>query len=276
MEFHIEPRHLTKEWARKSLYEFRRQIKEGVPGVKCFRGIMEHSGNVERPWWSEECGLVDIEGNDGRVRWEFEAPIVDVDVYLKWLEERLVERGVEFVVREKGFGERIEDVVESVKREFDAAILVNCTGIGARALCGDKELVPGRGVIVKVRSKRRLTRFYCTVECEEGGELTYVFPRGESITCGGCYMEGCWKGEAGREEVEGILKRCKEKVEEIRDAEVVDVWAGFRPVRKSGVRLEVEFVDEVAVISNFGHGGAGVTVSWGCAEAVGKLLSGLL
>jgi D-amino-acid oxidase len=44
---------------------------------------------------------------------------------------------------------------------------------------------------------------------------------------------------------------------------------GLRPFRKSGVRLERDQLrDGRAVIHNYGHGGGGFTLSWGCAREV--------
>ena len=44
---------------------------------------------------------------------------------------------------------------------------------------------------------------------------------------------------------------------------------GLRPFRKSGVRLEKEKLrDGRTVIHNYGHGGSGFTLSWGCAREV--------
>jgi D-amino-acid oxidase len=36
--------------------------------------------------------------------------------------------------------------------------------------------------------------------------------------------------------------------------------------------LEKESIGEKIVIHNYGHGGAGVTLSWGCADEVVKLV----
>jgi D-amino-acid oxidase len=42
---------------------------------------------------------------------------------------------------------------------------------------------------------------------------------------------------------------------------------GLRPYRKSGVRLErASLTDGRTVIHNYGHGGSGFTLSWGCAQ----------
>lgn len=43
---------------------------------------------------------------------------------------------------------------------------------------------------------------------------------------------------------------------------------GVRPHRKGGVRLEVEALGPKRVVHDYGHGGAGITLAWGCAEQV--------
>ena len=48
---------------------------------------------------------------------------------------------------------------------------------------------------------------------------------------------------------------------------------GARPTRAT-IRVEEEVgEDGTVVVHNYGHGGAGVTLSWGCAEEARALLS---
>jgi glycine/D-amino acid oxidase-like deaminating enzyme len=49
--------------------------------------------------------------------------------------------------------------------------------------------------------------------------------------------------------------------------------AGLRPHRTGTYRLETETVGKKLVIHNYGHGGAGITMSWGCAKQVLALLA---
>lgn len=44
--------------------------------------------------------------------------------------------------------------------------------------------------------------------------------------------------------------------------------AGLRPWRAKSYRLEPENVGNKFVVHNYGHGGAGITMSWGCAHEV--------
>jgi D-amino-acid oxidase len=44
--------------------------------------------------------------------------------------------------------------------------------------------------------------------------------------------------------------------------------AGIRPARDKTFRLEAETVGSKFIVHNYGHGGAGITMSWGCAAEV--------
>lgn len=57
-----------------------------------------------------------------------------------------------------------------------------------------------------------------------------------------------------------------------KDAELVSKHAGHRPSRKGGIRLELEKLPNVKIIHNYGHGGSGVTLCWGCASDVVELI----
>ena len=69
-----------------------------------------------------------------------------------------------------------------------------------------------------------------------------------------------------------------------QDCPIVSENVGLRPCRKGGVRFELEeiqdkkvnilvgrifFISNIEkVLHNYGHGGSGVTLSWGCAGHV--------
>jgi glycine/D-amino acid oxidase-like deaminating enzyme len=48
--------------------------------------------------------------------------------------------------------------------------------------------------------------------------------------------------------------------------------AGVRPFRKGSYRLEAETIGSKFIVHNYGHGGAGITLSWGCAAKVADLV----
>jgi D-amino-acid oxidase len=70
-----------------------------------------------------------------------------------------------------------------------------------------------------------------------------------------------------------ILARASALVPELAGAAVLGHRVGLRPARER-VRLEVERRAEGApVVHCYGHGGAGVTLSWGCADEVASLVT---
>ncbi|HEV2721737.1 MAG TPA: FAD-dependent oxidoreductase [Thermoanaerobaculia bacterium] len=168
-------------------------------------------------------------------------PLIETPIYLPWLRRTLR-------IRRK----TIRDL-----RALDADVVVNCTGLGARELCGDGDLRPGRGVVLRTRNPG-IVRHAVVME-----PLTYVLTRTDDVVLGGT-DDDVESRDVPRALAEKIYARCK-AVEPRLPAELgVDV--GFRPLR-SAVRLE----REGNVIHNYGHGGAGFTVSWGCARDVLRL-----
>jgi len=62
-------------------------------------------------------------------------------------------------------------------------------------------------------------------------------------------------------------------VPDLSDNRILRFVAGIRPYRRGGIRIERESLGGKTLIHNYGHGGAGVTLSWGSAEEVVRLLS---
>jgi D-amino-acid oxidase len=65
-----------------------------------------------------------------------------------------------------------------------------------------------------------------------------------------------------------IIARCTEVVGELAGAEVLGEKVGLRPARHGGPRVE----REGRIVHAYGHGGAGMTLSWGCAEEITRLV----
>jgi D-amino-acid oxidase len=95
---------------------------------------------------------------------------------------------------------------------------------------------------------------------------TYVVPRATDIVVGGTDAPGEWSRTPSAATAEDILRRGTALVPELAKARVLRHKVGLRPKRPE-VRLER--VGDV--IHCYGHGGAGVTLSWGCAADVAAL-----
>ena len=87
---------------------------------------------------------------------------------------------------------------------------------------------------------------------------------------GGVAQEGNWSLEPTEEDRNFILEKCSKIIPDLKNAEIIEDIVGLRPGRTE-VRLEKEQISGKTIIHNYGHGGSGVTLSWGCAEEVVEL-----
>jgi D-amino-acid oxidase len=154
----------------------------------------------------------------------------------------------------------------------DAVVLA--TGLGSRSLLDDQELRPVRGQVVLLEQPG-VAEWYLDGTDEQAP--VYVVPRRSVVVCGGTALGDRWDTEPDPATTERILHRCAQRVPRLAGARVVDVRVGLRPVRPS-VRLgrcDGLTRGETPVIACYGHGGAGVTLSWGCAEEVRGIVDAL-
>jgi D-amino-acid oxidase len=69
-----------------------------------------------------------------------------------------------------------------------------------------------------------------------------------------------------------IVAECS-RVLNIEKPNILAERVGLRPFRKSGVRVERNHLrDGRTVVHDYGHGGSGFTLSWGCAENVLRII----
>jgi D-amino-acid oxidase len=121
-------------------------------------------------------------------------------------------------------------------------------------------VVPVRGQVVYVEQVG-LDHWWL----DEAGP-TYVVPRSRDIVVGGTDDEGEWSRTPEPATAAEILSRATRLVPELDGARVLRHKVGLRPVRPA---VRVERVDRV--VHCYGHGGAGVTLSWGTADEVAAL-----
>jgi D-amino-acid oxidase len=100
--------------------------------------------------------------------------------------------------------------------------------------------------------------------------FTYIFPREDGVVLGGIAQPGNWDLNADPIISADILSRCAQVEPSVRSAPIIATLVGLRPGRYE-VRLEHEQIGDSIVIHNYGHGGVGVTLSWGCAQEVVEL-----
>jgi D-amino-acid oxidase len=236
-------------WSAATYDELARLAGVAGAGVRMRAGIEVLDADAPEPWWGG--AVPDLRRSADGLR--FTAPVVDMSVYLPWLADRLC-----------GLGGRIERRALGSLDEVAGDAVVNCAGLGARELAGDSSLIAVRGQIVRVAA---WGVDEWLVDQRDSQRLVYIVPRERDVVLGGTAQEGDEDGEPDPVTTQAILARCAERVPAVRDAPVVSVAVGLRPGRPS-VRLEAEG----RVVHCYGHGGAGVTLAWGCAVEVAALL----
>lgn len=231
--------------------------------------------------------------------WTFKSYFADMPEYVPFLWRLFEERGGVW---------RLGNVSgESMIRAAAGRPVINCLGVSAGVLSSDSSpavVVRGCQVVVPdapmVKDSLGLPLAYnytpdASIFARASGEPEYVhfFPRsdgwilGQTREPGRLDDHGRWHGAAVPPpylEIDGI--QVPAPIITLND-ELLRDWTsdtslgkrliarqGYRFYRDpsgSGVRLEGE--SRTNIIHNYGHGGSGVTVSWGCAIEVGRIMT---
>ena len=250
-------------WATAAMAEFRRQHAEGVPGLALRRTRMLLRRPADRlPWWAPAAGDVTAvpapPPYHGELR--FTAPLAEMETYLPWLQNQLTSAGGRIARR------RVRSLDEALG---EAPVVVNATGLAAGRLTGDKDLFPVRGHTVIVDNPG----LDVSVRDEDNpAGMTYVHPRSRDVVLGGTFDPRRTGTGPDPDEAAAIVARCVALAPELAGARVVGERIGLRPVRRGGPRLTSEAAaGGRRLVHAYGHGGAGMTLSWGCADEIADL-----
>jgi len=184
-------------------------------------------------------------------------PRVVPRMMIRWLESRL--RGSV----ECGRVERLETV--------EGDVVVNCVGLGAASLVGDP-LVGGMLGQVVVTEPGAFDMSVAVTQTKDDGSVLYVVPRRKEVVLGG--LAKPWPvNEPAPEPDESVTADIVERARAAGFAvgRVKRSQTGVRPARPR-VRIE----REGRVVHNYGHGGSGWTLGFGCAAEVVRLVGEVL
>jgi D-amino-acid oxidase len=261
--YDAEPAAKVIPWALKTyqvLVDLSREPRSGVSMIELHQ--FSRSGKIEIPGWAHSLGARNLRHDEVASAFNsgfaLTVPLMDTTIYLDYLRERLTNAGG--AIHD---GVRFEKV-EDVDPKFD--LMINCAGFGAKALVHDADLEPHRGQVAIVPKIEGLT---CAMVCDDA-PLMYAIPRARDCVFGGT-NDLSQNLALDPKSTARIVAECS-RVLKIDNSPVLAERVGIRPFRKSGVRVEQERLrDGGMLIHNYGHGGAGFTLSWGCARKISSI-----
>lgn len=200
-------------------------------------------------------------GRPCREAYKMMVPVIDVPIYMPRLRNQLLEAGARM----------IQEAINSPDSLFPAYdLVVNCTGVWASTFVNDPAVYPIRGQAVRLSLPANLeasTRIF-----QQDDQFTLILPRTSDVILGGTAQEGSWDTSASEQDTQTIVNRCRSIVPELADCAILGATVGLRPGRET-VRLErTRTAAGNPIIHNYGHGGGGFTIAWGCAEEVALLI----
>jgi D-amino-acid oxidase len=257
----------VERWADESFSEFEKLSHSPSTGV-AMKEIFVLRQTHEEPWYAKKLACfrharaeeISADYKDAHVL--DAAPVIDPPVYLSWLRKEVLAAGGSFV-------QRTVENFSDCPSEYSA--IINCTGLGARQLVGDKELHPERVQVVKIKSNG----FDKVVIDDEGpNKRACIVPHDDYIKLGAVFDGEKESLEVDDTLTKDILERCSRMVPGFK-AELADVLSVARALRpeRALTRVEVEkLADGRSVVHNYGHDGMGYILSHGiAAEIVGYL-----
>ena len=262
----VEPWERVRDWSLASLSAFEALSDDPATGVRMVTGIEAARTHVPAPAWSgllpnfRTCAPVELPTGFAS-GYRYTVPLIDMPVYLQYLLDRFQQAG--------GVVERA--TIQSLDAVEHASAIINCAGLAGGDLAGDPGVRPIRGQHVVVKNPG-ITEFFS----EDTGlspDLLCIYPHGETVVLGGSAIDGEGDLQDDPETAQAIVDRCAEIEPALATAQVIAHRVGARPTRVE-VRVEAErLANGVMVFHNYGHGGTGVTLSWGCAGEIAALVA---
>ena len=249
-----------QRWSLASLHRYHDLAQTRETGVALFTMLEVFQESLPDPWFKNDITSFrpatpsEIPAGYTAGFW-MEIPIITPPRYLAYLVQRFTQAG--------GIIHQTEiTTLTDIAPQYP--LIVNATGVYARQVANDPAVYPLRGQTIRVNAPTIKQAFM------DDATFTYVLPREDGCVLGGVSQRDNWNLALDARDRDDIFKRCSSFIPGLQGAPIIAETVGLRPGRYS-VRLEKEQVGSATVIHNYGHGGLGFTLSWGCADEVVQL-----
>ena len=248
----------------------------GVRGFRHDAGIIKER-NVDPTY-----GAIDA--------YEHHAPVIDTDQAMEWL-TRLVEQKGAKLDTDTIVGDLFDQEL-SLRANYKADAIVNATGLAGTELAGDTSCYPIRGGLLRVINdgsdfpKLDHALIITADAVQDPNQIVFIVPRNDNILLLGGIAEPNEHQLSLTVEspiIRRMRARCEAFLPNLKNARLDPEYPlaqGLRPFRKQNVRVErelrlrespVECSAETVpsrIVHTYGHGGAGWSLSFGCAGDV--------
>ena len=145
--FEIHPKEKTNHWATLAYERYKSEIQEGngvafIPFLTAFTPESNIDWTRQLPVGKVRKARPEELPKGMQMAFISEVPLAEPQLYLPHLFERFIANGGSFENREITSLEEMTGVDD---------LVINCTGLGAKSLCNDKELHPMRGQILRCK-----------------------------------------------------------------------------------------------------------------------------
>ena len=221
--------------------------------------------------------------------YEILVPVIDTDRAMGWLKQLVRGKGASFVT-ETIQGDLLYQE-DFLRAKYDADVIVNASGLAAQELAGDKTCYPIRGALLRVINDGRdfpRVNDALAISADTVNEIIFIVPRNDNILLmGGCAEPHQWNLDVTLDSpvVKRMRTRCESFLPILKNARLDPEYPlaqGLRPFRQKNVRVERELREKDVsshiylagesivsrIIHSYGQGGAGWSLSFGCAGDV--------
>lgn len=269
---------LLRQWCIDSLLEFRKLVgnEYGVKSIRNHELFRKESDVPEFLWLLSDIlpnfeAEVDDSLPEGFLfRVSFDTFVIETGPYLQKLLTDFIEAG----------GQVIEKTFEDYGDIFQLkeSVIFNCLGLGAKQIFSDQDLKPVKGQLLFHKPIELNIALGCDEYC--------LVPRSDALIFGALWQEEFTSIEPTQENSDMIWSKVCELLGRsestvavpshlIQRESIFNTVAALRPFRANGVRIERESVENKIIIHNYGHGGGGISLSWGTASKAISLVDDL-